>query len=96
LTLIDVVDTFVILNDVQGFGTAVRDIIDNVSFDVNTRPQVFETTIRVLGGLLSGHIYASRQEQPFYLPWYDGQLLALGTTSMEQLKSQLIPVKPSI
>jgi mannosidase alpha-like ER degradation enhancer 1 len=75
------VDTFIILNDVQGFGIAVRDIIDNVSFDVNTKPQVFETTIRVLGGLLSGHIYASRKGQPFYLPWYNGQLLALGTLS---------------
>lgn len=72
------VDTFVILGDVQGFNLAVKDIIDHVSFDVNTKPQVFETTIRVMGGLLSGHIFASKTGQPFHLPWYDGQLLALG------------------
>ncbi|TFK75988.1 alpha mannosidase-like protein [Pluteus cervinus] len=77
LTLIDVLDTFVVLDDRQGFEKAVRDIINWVSFDVNTKPQVFETTIRVLGGLLSGHIFANQTGQPFYLPWYRGELLDL-------------------
>ncbi|TRM68046.1 glycoside hydrolase family 47 protein [Schizophyllum amplum] len=76
LTLIDVLDTFVVLNDTEGFNNAVRGVIDWVSFDVNTRPQVFETTIRVMGGLLSGHIFASEQG-PFHLPWYRGELLEL-------------------
>jgi mannosidase alpha-like ER degradation enhancer 1 len=48
-----------------------------VSFDVDTKPQVFETTIRVLGGLLSAHIFANRTGQPFHLPWYKGELLSL-------------------
>ncbi|KAF9263487.1 alpha mannosidase-like protein, partial [Marasmius fiardii PR-910] len=74
LTLIDVLDTFIVLNDPQGFQTAVRDVIEWVSFDVNTKPQVFETTIRVLGGLLSGHIYANRTGD-FHIPWYKGELL---------------------
>lgn len=56
---------------------AVRNVIDWVSFDVNTKPQVFETTIRVLGGLLSGHIFASDQRHAFHLPWYRGELLDL-------------------
>lgn len=77
LTIIDVLDTFVILDDRQNFEKAVRNIIDRVSFDVNTRPQVFETTIRVLGGLLSGHIFANQSGHPFYLPWYRGELLDL-------------------
>ncbi|KAH7922461.1 glycoside hydrolase family 47 protein [Leucogyrophana mollusca] len=77
LTLIDVLDTLVVLDDPPGFQSAVRNVIDWVSFDVNTKPQVFETTIRVLGGLLSGHIFASRPNQPFYLPWYRGQLLSM-------------------
>ncbi|TFK86836.1 glycoside hydrolase family 47 protein [Polyporus arcularius HHB13444] len=77
VTLIDALDTFVVLNDPPGFEEAVRNIIQWVSFDVNTKPQVFETTIRVLGGLLSGHIYANRTEQPFHLPWYQGELLDL-------------------
>ncbi|KAF8639955.1 hypothetical protein AX17_001205 [Amanita inopinata Kibby_2008] len=75
LTLIDVLDTFVILDDREGFEKAVRNVIDWVSFDVNTKPQVFETTIRVLGGLLSGHMFASRTGHRFNLPWYRGELL---------------------
>ncbi|KIK98757.1 glycoside hydrolase family 47 protein [Paxillus rubicundulus Ve08.2h10] len=75
LTLVDVLDTLVVLDDPSGFQDAVKNVIDWVSFDVNTRPQVFETTIRVLGGLLSGHLFASELGQPFYLPWYRGQLL---------------------
>jgi mannosidase alpha-like ER degradation enhancer 1 len=77
LTLIDVLDTLVVLDDSAGFESAVRNVIDWVSFDVNTKPQVFETTIRVMGGLLSGHLFAERPGQKFYLPWYRGQLLAL-------------------
>ena len=77
VTLVDVLDTFVVLNDTRGFETAVRNVIRWVSFDVNTKPQVFETTIRVLGGLLSGHIFANKTDQPFHLPWYRGELLDL-------------------
>ncbi|KAJ7499000.1 alpha mannosidase-like protein [Mycena latifolia] len=77
LTLIDVLDTLVVLDDRRGFERAVRDVIEWVSFDVNTRPQVFETTIRVLGGLLSGHIFANQSGQPFFLPWYRGELLEM-------------------
>jgi len=72
-----VLDTLVVLGDQQGFEEAVRNVIDWVSFDVNTKPQVFETTIRVLGGLLSGHIFANQTGQPFHLPWYRGELLDL-------------------
>jgi ER degradation enhancer, mannosidase alpha-like 1 len=77
VTLIDILDTFVVLNDKSGFETAVRNVIRSVSFDVNTKPQVFETTIRVLGGLLSGHQFASKQGQRFYLHWYKGELLEM-------------------
>ena len=85
VTLIDSLDTLVVLNDTQGFDKAVRDIIDWVSFDVNTKPQVFETTIRVLGGLLSGHQFANRTGQPFHLPWYQGQLLSMARDLGERL-----------
>ena len=67
VTLVDVLDTFIVLGDTTGFESAVRNTIDWVSFNVNTRPQVFETTIRVLGGLLSGHIFASDKSSQFYL-----------------------------
>ncbi|OJT13334.1 ER degradation-enhancing alpha-mannosidase-like protein 1 [Trametes pubescens] len=77
VTLVDVLDTFVVLNDPPGFEDAVRKVIRWVSFDSNTKPQVFETTIRVMGGLLSGHLFATKPEQPFHLPWYKGELLQL-------------------
>ena len=77
LTLIDSLDTLVVLNDRRGFEDAVRKTMDWVSFDVNTKPQLFETNTRVLGGLLSAHIFASRRDQPFYLPWYNGELLSM-------------------
>ncbi|KAH9050101.1 alpha-mannosidase [Lactarius hengduanensis] len=79
LTLIDSLDTLVVLNDRAGFEEAVRKVIRWVSFDVNTKPQIFETNIRVLGGLLSAHIFASRSGQPFHLPWYRGELLSMAS-----------------
>ncbi|KAL4075930.1 glycoside hydrolase family 47 protein [Scleroderma citrinum] len=85
LTLVDVLDTLVVLDDPPGFQRAVQDVIDWVSFDVDTKPQVFETNIRVLGGLLSGHLFASKPGQPFYLPWYRGQLLDLAHGLGERL-----------
>ncbi len=80
-------DTFVVLNDPSGFQSAVRNVIDHVSFDVDTKPQVFETTIRVLGGLLSGHIFANRTGQPFHIPWYQGELLEMA----QDLRQRLLP-----
>ncbi|KAG6918936.1 hypothetical protein DXG01_010591 [Tephrocybe rancida] len=87
LTLIDVIDTLVVLDDRHGFEQAVKNIINWVSFDVNTKPQVFETTIRVLGGLLSGHIFANQTGQPFHLPWYRGELLQMA----HDLGKRLLP-----
>ena len=87
MTLLDVLDTFVVLNDTAGFENAVRNVIDWVSFDVNTKPQVFETNIRVLGGLLSAHQWATKPNQAFYLPWYNGELLSLA----HDLGKRLLP-----
>src|SRR6201999_2390855 len=69
-----VLDTFIALEDRHGFETAVRNVIEHVSFDVDTKPQFFELTIRALGGLLSGHIYASDSLSAYRIPWYRGQL----------------------
>ncbi|EKM59635.1 glycoside hydrolase family 47 protein [Phanerochaete carnosa HHB-10118-sp] len=85
VTLVDALDTLVVLNDTIGFENAVQDVIRAVSFNVNTKPQVFETTIRVLGGLLSGHQFASKPGQPFYIPWYRGELLSLAHDLGERL-----------
>ncbi|KZV75403.1 glycoside hydrolase family 47 protein [Peniophora sp. CONT] len=77
LTLVDTLDTLVVLGDTAAFSDGVRSVIDHVSFDVNTKPQIFEANIRVLGGLLSAHIFANQTGQPFFLPWYRGELLEL-------------------
>ena len=77
VTLVDALDTLVVLNDTAKFEDAVRNVIDRVSFSIDTKPQVFETTIRVLGGLLSAHQFASAPGQPFYISWYRNQLLDL-------------------
>ncbi|BGP20642.1 hypothetical protein JCM10213v2_008805 [Rhodosporidiobolus nylandii] len=71
-----------ILNDRPGFEQAIREVITHVSFDVNSRVQVFEVTIRMLGGLLSGHLLASPTPpyssiRGFALDWYRGELLDL-------------------
>jgi ER degradation enhancer, mannosidase alpha-like 1 len=87
LTLIDVLDTLVILDDRDGFDKAVKNIIEWVSFDVDTKPQVFETTIRVLGGLLSGHMFANSTRHRFHLPWYHGELLDMA----HDLGKRLLP-----
>jgi mannosidase alpha-like ER degradation enhancer 1 len=77
VTLVDNIDSFVIMNNRAGFQRAVKDVIRHVSFDVDTKPQVFETTIRVLGGLLSAHIFSSEASYGFALPGYKSELLTL-------------------
>jgi hypothetical protein len=59
VTLIDTLDTLIVLRDFEEFRRAIALITDDMAdfnFDVNV--SVFETTIRLLGGLLSGHLAA--------------------------------------
>ncbi|KAJ1311042.1 hypothetical protein OPQ81_009547 [Rhizoctonia solani] len=79
LTLVDNLDTFVAMNNYSGFEWAVRQTIDYVSFDQDVKPQVFEITIRGMGGLLSAHLFASDKEGRwgFGIPWYNDELLSL-------------------
>ncbi|KAB5594202.1 Alpha mannosidase-like protein [Ceratobasidium theobromae] len=79
LTLVDNLDSFITLNNRSGFEWAVRQTIDHVSFDQDVKPQVFEITIRGMGGLLSGHMFASDSagRWGFGLPWYNNELLDL-------------------
>ena len=48
-----------------------------VHFNISSTVQVFETTIRALGGLLSSHLYASMPRLGQVVEGYDGQLLEL-------------------
>lgn len=87
LTLIDVLDTFVVLGDKEGFENAVRTVIQHVNFNVDSRVQIFEATIRLLGGLLSGHLFATESRHGFTLPWYKGELLVLA----RDLANRMLP-----
>ena len=49
LTLIDSLDTLVVLGDVKEFERGVKLVIDTVSFDKDFAVSVFETNIRVVG-----------------------------------------------
>ncbi|GAA5884084.1 hypothetical protein JCM6882_002133 [Rhodosporidiobolus microsporus] len=98
LTLVDSLDTFAMLNDRPSFESAIRETIAHVSFNVDSRVQVFEVTIRMMGGLLSGHLLAqppstnasdpstfSSSIKGFALPWYRGELLRLARDLGERL-----------
>lgn len=76
VTLIDSLDMFAILNDQEGFEKNVERVRRYVSFNISSTVQVFETTIRAIGGLLSAHLYASVPRLGHQIEGYDGHLLA--------------------
>ena len=53
LTLIDSLDTMIVMNLKQEFKEAQGWVQESLNFDINKDVNLFETTIRVLGGLLS-------------------------------------------
>ncbi|XP_063393552.1 ER degradation-enhancing alpha-mannosidase-like protein 3 [Cydia fagiglandana] len=88
LTLVDSLDTLVVMGDFSEFSRAIKLVIKDVSFDHDIVVSVFETNIRMLGGLLSAHVLATalKPEVPV-LQWYGGELLALA----EDLGRRLLP-----
>ncbi|XP_028647319.1 ER degradation-enhancing alpha-mannosidase-like protein 3 isoform X1 [Erpetoichthys calabaricus] len=78
LTLVDTLDTLVVLNRLDEFEEAVRRVILDVRFDNDVVVSVFETNIRVLGGLLGGHAMATMlRDRPASerMAWYKDELL---------------------
>eukprot|EP00660_Eupelagonema_oceanica_P017227 gene17227-12607_t len=63
LSVIDALDTLVVLGNLTEFADKVRWLVesDKGAFtDLDRRVSVFETNIRILGGLLSAHLLAER------------------------------------
>ncbi|XP_028935944.1 ER degradation-enhancing alpha-mannosidase-like protein 2 [Ornithorhynchus anatinus] len=60
LTLIDALDTLLILGNVTEFQRVVHVLQESVDFDVDVNASVFETNIRVVGGLLSAHLLSKK------------------------------------
>lgn len=100
LTLVDSLDTLVMMGDIDEFEVAIKRIINDLNFDTDIVVSVFETNIRMLGGLLSAHVLAkSIQNQAdrsirYFnatarkkLNWYGSEILDLA----EDLGRRLLP-----
>ncbi|TRZ01239.1 hypothetical protein DNTS_014814 [Danionella cerebrum] len=75
LTLIDTLDTLALLNKTAEFEEAVRRVVTDVRLDNDIVVSVFETNIRVLGGLLGGHSMAVMLKENGQMAWYQNELL---------------------
>lgn len=88
LTLIDALDTLIIMGNYTEFERVVNIITNSVNFDINMNVSVFETNIRVIGGLLSAHILSHKAGIPLESGWpCNGPLLRLA----EDVANRLLP-----
>ncbi|KAG0339847.1 ER degradation-enhancing alpha-mannosidase-like protein 1 [Podila humilis] len=78
LTLIDSLDTLATMREPEEFAKAIALTKKHIrNFNINSRVQVFEVNIRVLGALLSAHQYASDPRFQSTVEGYKDELLAL-------------------
>lgn len=78
MTLVDSIDTLVLLEDFNEFERAVRLVIQDVQFDSDIIVSVFETNIRMVGGLLSAHVLTEHiQKSRGIMLWYNGEMLEM-------------------
>ncbi|EFP05057.1 hypothetical protein CRE_03272 [Caenorhabditis remanei] len=89
VTLLDSLDTLVVMNELDEFEKAIDLVIKHVRFDSDHVVSVFETNIRVLGGLISAHVLAEliKEKHPERLQTYDNQLLKMAT----EVGNRLLP-----
>lgn len=100
LTLVDSLDMLVMIGDIDEFQMAIKKLIQDLNFDMDITVSVFETNIRMLGGLLSAHVLAKSIQNPHdesirylnetersRLSWYNSELLDLA----EDLGRRLLP-----
>ena len=87
LTLVDALDTLAVFGNHTEFHRAVNLILSREDdlFDVDNTVSVFETTIRVLGGLLSAHLFLIDPELGLGTPAYNGGLLRLAVNLADRL-----------
>ncbi|XP_015930043.1 ER degradation-enhancing alpha-mannosidase-like protein 2 [Parasteatoda tepidariorum] len=88
LTLIDALDTLVVMKNYSEFRRVVNTLLSTADFNVNINVSVFETNIRVVGGLLSAHLLSKRAGLDVDPGWpCSGPLLNLA----EQVARRLLP-----
>lgn len=66
LTAVDAMDTLQVMGNHTEFERIARWTTAHVSFDLNKTVSVFETNIRLLGGLLSAHVMAMDPDLPCF------------------------------
>jgi len=88
LTLIDSLDSLVVLGMHEEYEEGVNKILQNTNFSINKNVSVFETNIRVVGGLLSAHLLMERGGMELPEGWpCAGPLLDLAV----DIASRLLP-----
>lgn len=60
LTLIDALDTLAIMGNYTEFQRVISILTSKDDFDSNINVSVFETNIRIIGGLLSAHLLSHK------------------------------------
>lgn len=88
LTLIESLTTVAVIGDRDKFKQLVDLVEESLpnKFDTGTVVQVFETTIRVLGSLMSSHLFATDPTKKVYLgEEYNGFLLDLAVDLADRL-----------
>ncbi|EDV45537.1 ER degradation-enhancing alpha-mannosidase-like protein 2 [Drosophila erecta] len=88
LTLIDALDTLATMGNFTEFRRAARLLEEKMDFDRDINVSVFETNIRIVGGLLSAHLLSKRAGVELEQGWpCKGPLLRLA----EDVARRLLP-----
>ncbi|KAG8446245.1 hypothetical protein GDO86_013914 [Hymenochirus boettgeri] len=86
LTLIDALDTLLIIGNHTEFQRVVNVLQDTVDFDIDVNASVFETNIRVVGGLLSAHLLSKKAGLELEAGWpCTGPLLRMAEEAARKL-----------
>ncbi|OQV19330.1 ER degradation-enhancing alpha-mannosidase-like protein 2 [Hypsibius exemplaris] len=88
LTLIDALDTLIVMGNKSEFRRVVKHLETSLNFDKDVNVSVFETNIRVVGGLLAAHLMLHRADSPLPTGWpCNGPLLTLA----EEIAQKILP-----
>eukprot|EP00111_Clytia_hemisphaerica_P024722 TCONS_00072869-protein len=86
LTLVDALDTLLVMGNVTEFERVAKLLVSTLSFDQDINVSVFETNIRVVGGLLSAHLLSHFSKLELDPGWpCEGPLLKLAVDAAEKL-----------
>uniref|UniRef100_A0A2P2I5Z2 alpha-1,2-Mannosidase n=1 Tax=Hirondellea gigas TaxID=1518452 RepID=A0A2P2I5Z2_9CRUS len=86
LTLIDALDTLAIMGNSSEFRKVAQIVLDRANFGSDINVSVFETNIRIVGGLVSAHLMARRMGMELEPGWpCTGPLLRLAETVAKKL-----------